>query len=92
MSSLLRHTVFRRVVAALAAPLLLGSVSAAEPSGNRLHGSATVTNVDFRQTFYSDPAKTVQVGVHYYYCDGTHTEQGYITEYYKIVYYMPRCP
>jgi hypothetical protein len=93
MSNTLLTTFRRRVVVLLAAPLLVSSASAAAPvSPVALDGTAAVVNVDFRQTFYSDPAKTQQVGVLYVYCDGSYTMQGYETNYYKIVYYQPRCP
>lgn len=76
------------LVVPLATTLLLGSMYAAAPArADAVHGQ-----VDHRQTFYSDAAKTNQVGVAYYYCDGDYTLTGYVTSYYKIVYYTPPCP
>lgn len=88
MLSTLSTTLRRRVVAVFAAPLLLGSMSAAAPArGADAHGQ-----LDHKQTFYSDATKTVQVGYTVYYCDGDYFSSGYETAYYTFYNYMPPCP
>lgn len=87
MTNALR-TARRKVMAVLAAPMLLGTVSAAAPLG----AAPVDGQLDHKQTFYTDPAKTVYAGTAYYYCDGHYVLKGYETEYFTITNFYPPCP
>jgi hypothetical protein len=88
MSTTRRNTLRRTLLAAVATPLLLSSLSAATLArSSDAHGQ-----LDHKQTFYSDVSKTVQVGYTVYYCDGDYFTSGYETAYYTFYNYMPPCP
>lgn len=85
-------TLCRKLLALMAAPLLAGSVSAAAPlplstlpAEVEAHG-----DLDHKQTFYFDAAKTQYAGTAYYYCDGDYVLRGYETAYFTIVQFW--CP
>jgi len=78
----------RRILAAVAAPLLLGSVSAAAP----LSRAADADILYYNDKYYSDATLTVQVGAGNGFCDGDYIwHWGYPTAYSKIVY-RNNCP
>ena len=78
----------RKLLAFVAAPLLLGSVSAAAP----LQRTADADLLYYNEKFYSDASHTVQVGAANGFCDGDYIWRwGYSTPYSQIVY-RNNCP
>jgi hypothetical protein len=79
MSSTLRSTLRRKVVALLAAPMLLATATAAAPVG------AAADQITYKETFYSSATYSTVVGYGFWYCDGDFIQvSGYQTEYSKI--------
>lgn len=76
----MRTTLRRRLVTLLAAPLLLGSVSAAAPLSRT--EAVETDRPAWRDNYYSDDTYTVQVGVGYGYCNGEYTQYGEPTDYF----------
>lgn len=88
MSNPLRATLGRKAAAILAAPLLLGSVSAAAP----LPRAVDADVLYYTEAFYSNATYTVKVGAANGYCDGDYImKSGYATAY-SIVTYRNNCP
>ena len=78
----------RRILTAVIAPLLLGSVSDAAP----LSRAADADILYYTEKFYSNATYTVQVGAANGYCDGDYImKSGYATAYSQIVY-RNNCP
>ena len=78
----LRIALRRRVVAILAVPLLVGSVSAATPLER-----ADASVLSYSEQFFSDATYSVKVGAANGYCDGDYIwHWGYATAYSQIVY------
>lgn len=88
MSATLRTTLGRKFLAIAAAPLLLGSASAAAP----LKGAADADVLYYNEKFYSNATYTVQVGAANGFCDGDYIwHWGTPGPYSKIVY-RNQCP
>jgi len=88
MSNAFRTTLCRKAAAFLAAPMLLGSVSAAAP----LPRAADADILYYTEQFYSDASHTVKVGAGNGYCDGDYImKSGYATAYSTVVY-RNQCP
>jgi hypothetical protein len=81
-------TLRRTLLAAVAAPLLLGSLSAAAP----LPAAAEADVLYYAEQFFSDATYTVKVGAANGFCDGDYIwHWGYSTPYSRIVY-RNNCP
>jgi hypothetical protein len=89
MFNTLRTAFRRKLLAFIAAPLLMGTVSAAAPAPNA--HAAAADQVTFMETYYSSAAQTQVVGYGYWYCDGDFILTGYQTPYaqYKFIAYCP---
>lgn len=88
MANALRPVLRSKVVAALTATLLLGSVSAAAP----LHRAADADILHYHEHFYSNASYTVKVGSANAYCDGDYImKSGYATPYSTLVF-RSACP
>lgn len=84
MSNTLRTVLRRKLVALVAAPMLLVSTTAAAP--------VAADQITYKETFYSTAAQTTIVGVGYGYCDGDYImSSGYQTQYVKYKFIAP-CP
>lgn len=85
MPNMLR-AVRRRVLAVLAAPLLLGTATAAAPA------SPSADQITAKETYYSSGSYTTIVGSAYRYCDGDLIMiSGYETEYVRYKF-IAACP
>lgn len=92
MLDALRTSLRRKLLAALAAPLLLASVSAAAPNVTAEAHAAAADRVAYKDTFYSNSSYTTIVGTAYGYCDGDYIQAtGYATAYFTTKYFPP-CP
>lgn len=90
MSNPLRTTLRRKVAALLAAPLLLGTVTAAATP--RESTVAVADQVTYKETFYSDSTYSTVVGYGYWYCDGDFIMvSGYQTAY-STLKFIAACP
>lgn len=91
--SLASHNPLRRtLLAVLAAPILLASVTAAAPLATARVHAAAADRVAYKDTFYSSSSHTTVVGTAYGYCDGDYiVATGYETPYFTTKYYPP-CP
>lgn len=84
MSNTLLTSLRRKLLALVAAPLLLAAATAAAPS--------TADTIAYKHTFYSDATYTQQVGYAFGYCDGDYIVwSGYETDYYRYRF-MGQCP
>lgn len=86
------NTLRRRIVAVLATPLLLGSVTAAAPSPAAAPAASTANpQVVYKETFYSDATYTQAVGEGYGDCDGNlvYMDWGYQTRYSITLHFYP---
>jgi hypothetical protein len=88
MSSSFRTALGRKAAALLAAPVLLGSVSAAAPLPRVVDADVLY----YTEQFYSDASYSVKVGAANGYCDGDYImKSGYATAY-SILVYRNQCP
>ncbi|HEX5869850.1 MAG TPA: hypothetical protein VFY65_05535 [Longimicrobium sp.] len=88
MPVILRNPLRHKLLAAMSAPLLLGSLSAAAP----IPRAADADVLYYNEKFYSNATYTVQVGAANAYCDGDYImKSGYATAYSQIVY-RNQCP
>lgn len=86
MSATPRTTLDRKLLAIVAAPLLLGSLTAAAIP------TEAADQITYKETFYSTAAQTTIVGVGDGYCDGDYImSSGYQTPYVKYKFIAP-CP
>lgn len=86
------NTLRRRLAAAIVAPMLLATVSAAAPLPVANVHAEAADRVAYKDTYYSNASHTTIVGVGYGYCDGDYImSSGYQTSYYTTKYYPP-CP
>lgn len=78
------NTLRSKLMALVAAPMLLGSATAAAP--------VTADQVTYKETFYSSGSYSQVVGYGYWYCDGDYIlVSGYETGYSKIKF-IAACP
>lgn len=92
MRNTLRTSLRRKLVAALAAPVLLCSVSAASPAPDAEIRASAADQVAYKDTYYSNSSYSTVVGIGYGYCDGDYImSSGYQTSYFTTKYYPP-CP
>jgi hypothetical protein len=88
MPTISRNPLRRTLLAAMVAPLLLGSVSASAPLPRDVDADVLYYN----EKFFSNATYTVQVGAANAYCDGDYImKSGYATAYSQIVY-RNQCP
>lgn len=84
MYDTLRPALRRKLLAIVAAPLLLGSVSAAAPAKADLQW--------YSEGFFTSPSFTTKVGHGIGYCDGDYImTSGYQTAYSRVRY-LTECP
>lgn len=88
MSATLRTMLGRKLLAIAAAPVLLGSASAAAP----LHSAADADILYYNEKFYSNATYTVQVGAANGYCDGDYIWNWGTSGPYSKIVYRNQCP
>ena len=83
-------TLRRKLLAIVAAPMLMAAFSAAAPAP-RVHASAA-DQITSKETYYSSASYSQVVGYGYWYCDGDFIMvSGYQTSYAKHKFIAP-CP
>ena len=84
----LRIALRGKLLALIAAPMLLASATAAAPAPTE--GAADI--IAYKHTFYSDATYSQVVGYAFGYCDGDYIVwSGYETDYYRYRF-MGQCP